>query len=160
MLTIIMIFCLLTFIRGLNLVRPSQPFTVSLLTRTIQSYGIFQAYYQTTMLRDSTGSDLAWIGSVQVFANFFCVLVSNPLVSRGYFRHCFHGASFTLFIGILSTSWCTTYPQLLGVQGALIGVSMGVIFASGFILVSTYFSSKTGLALAICATGASFGIFF
>ncbi|KAJ3737844.1 hypothetical protein DFJ43DRAFT_1046606 [Lentinula guzmanii] len=32
----------------------------------VNSWGVFQSYYEQTLLKDSSPSDIAWIGSVQV----------------------------------------------------------------------------------------------
>lgn len=109
------------------------------------------------MFPERTRSQVAWIGSIQIFATFFCVLVGNPLVNMGYFKLCFRGGSIGLFISLLWTSFCKTFGQVLGVQGILMGISMGLIFSSGVLVLSTYFSNRTGIAMALASVGSSVG---
>ncbi|KAI4265835.1 MAG: hypothetical protein LQ337_008933, partial [Flavoplaca oasis] len=45
-----------------------------------QSYGVFQAYYETVLLRTQSPSTIAWIGSLQIFLLFFMsIFVSTQM---------------------------------------------------------------------------------
>jgi hypothetical protein len=53
------------------------------------SFGVFQAYYQTGPLKEYSSSSIAWIGSIQVFLTFAAVrndrdTVLYPLTRRAY----------------------------------------------------------------------------
>jgi MFS family permease len=43
---------------------------------------IFESYYKSTMLPNESNSNIAWIGSIQVFFMFSAGLVSGPLMDR------------------------------------------------------------------------------
>ncbi|MCJ1305196.1 hypothetical protein MMC08_008010, partial [Hypocenomyce scalaris] len=46
------------------------------------SYGLFQAYYESSLLLSHSPSQIAWIGSFQIFLLFATGIVVSPLVDR------------------------------------------------------------------------------
>ncbi|KAJ9337199.1 hypothetical protein DTO027B5_997 [Paecilomyces variotii] len=80
-----------------------------------------------------------------------------PLTSRGYFRACFTGGSFLQFLSLMLVSACTKWWQIFLLQGVLSGVGMGLVFHSGIVLITTYFTTRLGTATAIAASGSSVG---
>jgi MFS family permease len=54
-------------------------------------------------------------------------------------------------------SVCSTYWQVLLAQGLCIGIGMGCLFIPSVAILSTYFSTRIGLAIGIAASGSSFG---
>jgi hypothetical protein len=50
------------------------------------TFGVFQSYYQFTGFPSESASTISWIGSVQLFLQFFLGSVAGPLYDRGYFR--------------------------------------------------------------------------
>ncbi|MCJ1471440.1 hypothetical protein MMC13_000079 [Lambiella insularis] len=121
------------------------------------SFGLFQAYYRNVMLPDTSPAQIAWIGSFQIFLLFFMSIVVSPLMDKGYFQVCFNGGSALVALAVLTTSFCTQWWQLLLVQGIMTGVGMGLAFASGSIILMTYFSKRIGLATGIAGAGSSTG---
>lgn len=109
------------------------------------------------MLASDGPSKIAWIGSFQIFATFFLFLLVGPLVSKGHFKLCFRGGSFVLALSILLVSFCKTWWHFFLVQGVIMGVSMGFAFPAGVLVLTSYFSTKLGIATAIGAVGSSCG---
>lgn len=122
-----------------------------------QAFGVFEVYYDKILLRDHSPSKIAWIGSFQLFATFFLFLFSGPLVSKGYFRVCFSGGSLLLWTTLMLVSFCEKWWQFFLVQGILMGTAMGLVFSSGIMILTSYFSTKLGIATAIAAAGSSVG---
>lgn len=60
-------------------------------------------------------------------------------------------------IGIFMTSLCKVFWQLLLAQGLCTGLGSGIFFCPTMGLVTTYFTKKRGLAVAIVTTGNSVG---
>lgn len=54
-------------------------------------------------------------------------------------------------------SACTKWWQIFLLQGVLSGVGMGLVFHSGIVLITTYFTTRLGTATAIAASGSSVG---
>ena len=84
------------------------------------------------------------------------ILVS-PLMDRGGFRFCFNGGCFVMFLGILITSWCRHFWELLLFQGILTGVGMGLAFGGGILVLQSYFSAHLGAAAGLTSAGGSIG---
>ena len=120
-------------------------------------FGIQQAYYYQTLLRGRSASQISWIGSLQTFLLFFLAPGVGLLTERGYFRPLFHGGSVLLVIATFGMSWCTNYAALVLVQGILMGIAMGLTFASAVVVVGQYFARNLGVAASIGAAGSSVG---
>ena len=121
----------------------------------ISSFGIFQAYYATTLNRPA--SDISWVGSVQLFLLFLIGTLSGRAMDAGYFRSLIVCGCVLQVVGIFATSWCTQYWQLFLAQGLVQGLGNGLLFTPTVVLVSTYFSTKRAFALGLTACGAPTG---
>ena len=65
--------------------------------------------------------------------------------------------SFCVVFGHMMLSLCKTYWEVLLAQGFVIGIGGGCLFLPGVTVVTTYFSTRLGLALGIAASGSSTG---
>ena len=122
-----------------------------------KSYGVFQAYYEAVLLIDRSPSSIAWIGSFQIFFLFFMSILVSPLIDKGYFRLSFNGGCLMMFLGILVTSWCRKFWELLLVQGIFTGIGMGMAFGGGILVLQSYFSTHLGAAAGLTSAGGSIG---
>ncbi|KAF8884858.1 hypothetical protein CPB85DRAFT_1167436, partial [Mucidula mucida] len=53
----------------------------------ISSFGVFQEYYTTTWLPGSSAAAISWIGSIQIFLEYFNMApLGGELMDRGHFR--------------------------------------------------------------------------
>lgn len=116
---------------------------------------MFQTYYATTLALPP--STIAWIGSIQVFLLFFIGTFTGRITDAGYFRPIFMIGTLFQVLGIFATSFCTSYWQLFLAQGVCMGIGNGCLFCPAMATLSTYFSSKRGLALGLAACGSSTG---
>ena len=121
----------------------------------INSFGVFQSYYVTAL--NQTPSAISWVGSVQIFLLFAIGSVSGRATDAGYFRLAFVTGCILQLVGIFMTSLCTTYWQLFLAQGVCTGVGNGLLFTPALACISTYFSNRRALALAIAASGNATG---
>ena len=48
----------------------------------ISLFRVYETYYLQTFLSDYSPSDVAWIGSIQAFAQFSAALISGPVADR------------------------------------------------------------------------------
>ena len=119
---------------------------------------MFQAYYEAILLPNESPDKIAWIGSFQIFFLFFMSIVVSPLIDKGYFRLCFNGGCLLMFVSILVTSWCHSFGQLLGVQGILTGIGMGMAFGGGILVLQSYFTTHLGTAAGLTSAGGSIGM--
>lgn len=60
-------------------------------------------------------------------------------------------------LGIFTNSVCTEYWQLFLAQGVCMGIGSGCLFCPAMATVSTYFSTKRGIAIGMTACGSATG---
>lgn len=121
----------------------------------ISSFGLFQAYYATTLNRPS--SDISWVGSIQIFLLFFIGTISGRAMDAGYFRSLVVSGCLMQLLGVFATSGATKYWQLFLAQGLVQGLGNGLLFTPTVALVSVYFSTRRAFALGLTACGAPVG---
>ncbi|KAH7118474.1 riboflavin transporter MCH5 [Dactylonectria macrodidyma] len=119
------------------------------------SFGVFQAYYVTVLERSS--SDISWIGSFEVCLLFFVGSIGGVLTDAGYFRSTVATGGILIVLGTFTTSASTAYWQVFLAQGVCTGLGSGLIFTPVMTVISTYFTTKRAVALAIAACGSTVG---
>jgi hypothetical protein len=123
----------------------------------LNTFGVYQTYYESGALFQSSSSDISWIGSVQAFCLLVVGFVTGPLFDKGYLRVLLLVGSFGIVFGHMMLSLCTTYWQALLAQGFVIGLGAGCLFVPGVAILPTYFKSKLGLVIGLAASGSSMG---
>ncbi|KAM7194060.1 putative major facilitator superfamily transporter protein [Naviculisporaceae sp. PSN 640] len=119
----------------------------------INTFGVYQEYYESVLLPSSTSSQISWIGSVQASFLFLVGVISGPLFDAGYFRYLLYAGIFLVVFGQFMTSLCDQYWQVLLAQGFCIGSGMGFLFLPSTAIVSQYFTKRRALAIGICSAG-------
>ncbi|KAI5457484.1 major facilitator superfamily domain-containing protein [Mariannaea sp. PMI_226] len=137
--------------------------------------GVYETYYLHTYLSGYSPSSVAWIGSIQAFAQFSATLISGsvtdrygPMVKHESFEGVFRiltvlcsvliwPFSILLVVAMMLTSLCTEFYQFLLCQGVLAGISSGPIFAPALSIVGHYFFKKRAMAMALASTGSPIG---
>ncbi|KAG1815197.1 major facilitator superfamily domain-containing protein [Suillus subaureus] len=119
------------------------------------SWGVFQAYYEENLLRHTSPSVIAWIGSVQYALVYLPALVTGRLFDLGYFKIPCFAASCVFVVCTFLIAECTQYLHFFLIQGLSIGVCCGIIVGPALVAVSHWFYKKRGLALSLTAIGAS-----
>ncbi|KAH6611373.1 hypothetical protein Trco_001393 [Trichoderma cornu-damae] len=120
------------------------------------SFGTFEEYYLTHQLSHRSPDEIAWIGSLASFLQFFSGLVGGPLFDRYGIKIVYPAAVLYIF-AVLILSACKTYWQILLVQGVLMGITMGFILFPAMTSVSHYFDKKRATALGVAISGSSIG---
>ncbi|CAE6362982.1 unnamed protein product [Rhizoctonia solani] len=123
----------------------------------VNAWGVFQAYYQETVLSDTSPSTVAWIGSVQYALVFLPGLLTGRLFDLGHYRIPQLFAAALLIIGTFLAAECHEYWQFLLCQGVAIGLASGFLFGPTIAVVSHWFRARRGLALGVLASGSSIG---
>lgn len=119
------------------------------------AFGAFQAYYMETL--PETQSTISWIGSIQLWMVFFVGTWSGRALDAGLFAPTYLLGAALQIIGIFMTSISHTFWQLLLSQGVCTGLGSGIFFTPAMGLVTTYFTTNRGIAIAIMSTGGSIG---
>ncbi|KAL2172240.1 hypothetical protein VTG60DRAFT_6618 [Thermothelomyces hinnuleus] len=123
----------------------------------VNSYGVYQTYYQLDLLRDKTPSQISWVGSFQACLLLVVGVATGPLFDLGYFYLLLWAGSFLVVLGLMMTSLCTEYWQVMLAQGLVLGLGFGCLSVPSVAIVSTYFSNKKAFATGVAATGSSIG---
>ncbi|USW56818.1 Putative AMP-dependent synthetase/ligase, short-chain dehydrogenase/reductase SDR, ANL [Septoria linicola] len=123
----------------------------------INSFGVYQAFYETGFLQSYSPSSIAWIGTVQGTLLLVVGVISGPLFDKGYFRATLILAGLGLVTGLMMLSLATEYYQIMLSQGVLVGICCGLLYIPSVALVPLYFKAKRGLALGLATAGGSVG---
>lgn len=123
----------------------------------VNTFGVYQHYYKSTLLRDVSDSDISWVGSLQACLLLIIGVATGPLFDIGYFYVLLTAGSFLVCFGMFMTSLCTEYWQVMLAQGVCVGLGSGCLFIPSVAIVSTYFTTKKSFATGIAASGSSLG---
>lgn len=130
---------------------------LTVLRGVVNTFGVFQAFYQTSLLQSRKSSDISWIGTFGAFLLVSLSAVSGPIFDRGYVRSLVVAGTFFTVFGLMMTSLSTEYYQFFLAQGVCVGIGGGLLFLPSVAIVATYFSTKRGIATGITAAGGSIG---
>ncbi|RYP07810.1 hypothetical protein DL765_009009 [Monosporascus sp. GIB2] len=119
----------------------------------VNSFGVFQTYYETELLRDHSSSAISWVGSLQGSLLLLLGIVSGPLFDAGNFRRLMVGGLFLIVFGMFMTSICKSYWQVLLAQGVCVGVGAGRLFLPAAAILSQYFARRRAFALGVQSVG-------
>ncbi|OJD18324.1 hypothetical protein AJ78_01637 [Emergomyces pasteurianus Ep9510] len=120
------------------------------------AFGVFQEYYMSHQLSDSSASAISWIGSLQAFALFSGALVGGPLFDRYGAKTIWPPAVLYIF-SLMMTSIAKEYYQFMLAQGVLGGLSMGMTMAPSMAATPQYFNKNRGAAMGVAIAGSSIG---
>jgi len=108
-------------------------------------------------LSGKTASQISWIGGLQAFLLVFVSVLSGPLYDAGYLNTLNRLGNLLVVFGLMMTSLCTEYWQVMLAQGAVTGVGTGLLFVPATALLPQYFAKRRNLAATIAAAGSGFG---
>ncbi|KXJ90104.1 major facilitator superfamily domain-containing protein [Microdochium bolleyi] len=125
----------------------------------MNSFGLFQSYYTSTLLPGTPASSISWIGSLQIFLAFGIGSVSGRALDAGYLRLVVLAGCALQVLAVMTASVSTTYWQLLLTQGLCKGLGDGLVFCPTVANVPTYFSpdKRRAVAMGIAASGTATG---
>ena len=123
----------------------------------VNTFGVYQTYYQTVMLTSHTASSISWIGSLQACLLFVGGLAAGPLFDAGYFKITLVVGLVLISFSMFMTSLCKTYWQVLLAQGFCIGIGMGLTFLPSAAIIAQYFQKRRAFAVGIGGIGSPIG---
>lgn len=123
----------------------------------INTFAVFQTYYESGALFTESSSNISWIGSIQCFLLQLTGIVAGPIYDRGYLRLLLVIRSVMVVFGYMMLSLCHEYWQALLAQAICVGLGSGLLFTPTVSLLPTWFSSHIGLAVGIASSGSSLG---
>ncbi|KAH8647780.1 major facilitator superfamily domain-containing protein [Xylariales sp. PMI_506] len=123
----------------------------------INSFGVYETFYQENFLADYSADDIAWIGSLQAFLQFAMTILSGPLTDRFGAMVMVLPFSVLLVLAMMLTSLCTELYQFVLCQGILVGLSSGFMFTPALSIVGHYFHRRRAFAMGLASTGSPIG---
>ncbi|KAA8649280.1 MCT family MFS transporter [Aspergillus tanneri] len=127
----------------------------------INAFGVYEAYYGRTLLKNESDSNIAWIGSLQVFFMFSAGLISGPMMDRYGPRIILIPCSLLFVASVMLTSLCKEYYQFILAHGVLGGLTNGLTYTPTLTAVNQYFFRRRPLAMGIASSGSSLaGVIF
>lgn len=123
----------------------------------LNSFAVYQTYYQTLLYPHEGAFKLSLIGSLQGF----CILImavpsSSMLESLGATKSLAIGTLVQIFLFMMMLLTNLVW-QLFLTQGLLFGFGSGIVYLTAFAVVVQWFKTKKALAVGICSTGSSVG---
>ncbi|KAH8680624.1 major facilitator superfamily domain-containing protein [Xylariales sp. PMI_506] len=123
----------------------------------LNTFGVYQSYYEAVLLSDMSASSISWIGSVQSFLLLFVGVVGGPIYDRGYLREQLVAGAVLVVFGTMMTSIATRYWQIMLAQALCTGTGSGLLLIPSMALVPQYFRRRKALAMGMAVTGSSIG---
>ncbi|ORY30793.1 major facilitator superfamily domain-containing protein [Naematelia encephala] len=123
------------------------------------SFGVFQSYYTTDLIPQTSSTSISWIGSLQLCLCPLLGCISGPLFDAGYLRPLigFGGALYVFCL--MMTSLGHAYWHFLLAHGIGVGLGMGLMFSPSVATISHHFGKTRyrTLAFGCQAAGSSLG---
>lgn len=132
-------------------------FLLTIDSGLLNSFGVFQTYYETELLRDSSPSAISWIGSVQVFFFMAIAVIIGPLFDMGFCRVLVAAGTVFETVGFMLTSLASAYWHVLLAQGVCIGLGTCLLSIPSMAVVPMYFKRRRALAMATATAGSGLG---
>ncbi|KAL4904573.1 hypothetical protein BDW74DRAFT_154171 [Aspergillus multicolor] len=123
----------------------------------VNTWGVYQTYYEQNQLSDMSSSDIAWVGSLQSFLLMLFGVVTGPLFDAGYFRALLGFGTIMLPFAFMMVSLSSKFWHFILCQGICVGLACGCLFVPAVAILPQYFRKRKGLANGIAATGSSIG---
>ncbi|KAK5092732.1 hypothetical protein LTR70_005272 [Exophiala xenobiotica] len=123
----------------------------------LNTFGIYQTYYESGALFTESSSNISWIGAIQAYSVLLVGFLSGPIYDRGYFRSLLAIGSFGVVFGHMMLSISDKFWQILLAQGFCVGIGAGCLFVPCVAILPSYWSTKLGLAVGLAAAGSSLG---
>ncbi|KAL2202782.1 MFS general substrate transporter [Sarocladium strictum] len=123
----------------------------------VNTFGVFQNFYEDSLLTTQSESNISWIGTFQAFLLVALSLFVGPFFDRGYIHLLIICGSFLIVFGMMMTSISENYWQVFLSQGLCVGIGTGLNFLPSLAIAATYFTTKRSLAIGIVASGGSIG---
>ncbi|KAG4422349.1 hypothetical protein IFR04_004501 [Cadophora malorum] len=122
------------------------------------TFGAYQNYYETALLKEETPSRISWIGSIQAFLLLLLGgLLTGPIFDAGHLRGLVIVGTVASVFGMMMTSICKEYWQVVLAQGLVVGVGSGCMLLPSVAVFPQYFTKRRALATGLAAAGSSLG---
>lgn len=121
------------------------------------SFGVFQTYYEQSLLRSKSASDISWIGTVAASLTFIGGWVTGPAFDKGFFRTLLLGGSLLLVVGYMTLSLVTDYAEALLAHGLCVGIGAAMLYIPSLSALGVMFKTRQSTAIALASSGGGIG---
>jgi hypothetical protein len=121
------------------------------------SFGVYQTYYASHQLSANTPSDIAWIGSFQLFCMFSGGTVAGRIFDSYGPKWLLRIGSTMHFLAFILLPECKVYWQFFLCQGVLFGLGIATVFFPSLGCLNHYFLKRRSMAIGIMVGGSSLG---
>lgn len=83
----------------------------------LNTFGVYQTYYESGQLFTESSSNISWIGSIQAYLVLLGGLIAGPFYDKGYIKTLLTLGGFGVVFGHMMLSLVHTYWQALLAQG-------------------------------------------
>ncbi|KAI1811057.1 MFS general substrate transporter [Poronia punctata] len=108
----------------------------------INTFGVYQNYYETNLLKEYSSSDISWIGSIQTFFLMAVGVFIGPLYDAGHCRILLGLGTICVSLGFMLTSISTAYWSVFLAQGVLTGLGTSCLSIPSIAIVPPYFKPE------------------
>lgn len=129
----------------------------------LSTYGTYQSYYETTLLRGRATAEIAWVGTVEGVLLILGGAASGPAYDRGgpRARALLLAAGAALVgLGVVALGSARAYHEVLLAQGVCVGAGSGLLYVPSLARVAAAFFDRPrarALAAALATSGTAVG---
>ncbi|KAL9051107.1 MAG: hypothetical protein Q9162_006231 [Coniocarpon cinnabarinum] len=123
----------------------------------LNACGIFQLYYEESLLSDYDSSTITWITTVALFFMFVLGPGFGILADKKGPKIVLIPASVLIVFAICMLSLSKKYYQILLSEGVAFGIGASALFLTPIVAVGRWFTTKRGLATGIVTSGSGLG---
>lgn len=124
------------------------------------AFGVFQTFYEETLLPHESPSNLSWVSTISAFILLTSGLLTGPLFDYGYLRPLLVAGSLLEVFGLMMLSISTQYYQVLLSQGICVGLGAGMIFVPSLSAVAVCLDdARRAKIIGLVSSATGIGIF-
>lgn len=125
------------------------------------TFGAFQTYYEQTLIRSKSSSDISWISTTGAFIVLSAGIVTGPLYDHGYYRVLIIFGSLLQVFGMMMLSISKEYYQLFITQAICVGLGAGIAFTPSVAAAAACLTNPAtrAKAMGLMACGSSIGTY-
>ncbi|KAF2872764.1 major facilitator superfamily domain-containing protein [Massariosphaeria phaeospora] len=106
------------------------------------TFSIFSTHYAHTLFPSLPPAHISWIDSLQLFLTLFTGIFASWALDAGHLRAVLLTGTTLLVGGMLATSFCAVYWQVLLAQGVCVGLGSGALAFTAAAVVPFYTGSS------------------
>ena len=123
----------------------------------MNTFGVYQSYYESGVPFKSSSSDISWIGSLQSFLMLLVGGFTGPVFDAGHLRLLLVVGTFGVAFGHMMLSLVHEFWEAILAQAFVIGLGAGCLFVPSVAVISQYFDTRLVTAMGIAWSGSSLG---